>query len=155
MNDVIKAPKNDRRIAARRAIVEALAQATPLTAGLARLYQTTHPSQFELEVEEFFEIVAEELNNLNSTPAVRAFGELKMSAVGPTVEGCNISSVTDNGDTCTINFINDFEDNRLHVSATQIGGDARVASKGLQSFEVDIADLQKGPLTFIVIGDLA
>lgn len=43
----IAPPLRDRPRDARRAVAEAVAQITPLTAGLARLYQTTHPPAFE------------------------------------------------------------------------------------------------------------
>jgi hypothetical protein len=48
--DQISPPGLDTRRAGTRAIVEAIMQAVPVTAGLSRLYQFTHPSQFEREV---------------------------------------------------------------------------------------------------------
>lgn len=43
----IDPPHRDQRKNTARAVVEAIAQATPVSAGLARLYQTTHPSDAE------------------------------------------------------------------------------------------------------------
>ena len=47
---VIKPPQPDLGRALWRAVFEAGAQFSPVTAALARLYQTTHPSQLEQEV---------------------------------------------------------------------------------------------------------
>lgn len=50
---MIEAPEPDNTKLATRAIAEALAQATPITAGLARLYQFTHPSEFDQQVQQW------------------------------------------------------------------------------------------------------
>lgn len=63
MSSMIKAPEEMPRWAAGRAIAEALAQATPATAFLARLYQFTHPSEMEQAVATWRDEVSDQLNN--------------------------------------------------------------------------------------------
>lgn len=54
--------RNERRAAFRR-ILEALSQATPVTAALAHLYGYTHPTQFEQDLERFQRELAETVND--------------------------------------------------------------------------------------------
>ncbi|UEM04752.1 hypothetical protein JL101_004735 [Skermanella rosea] len=54
--------RNEKRAALRRSI-EALAQATPVTAALAHLYGYTHPSQFEQDLERFWNEISALVNN--------------------------------------------------------------------------------------------
>jgi hypothetical protein len=60
---MIKAPEQDKRKAATRMIAEALAQATPITAGLARFYQFTHPTEMEGLVDVWRRDVSATLND--------------------------------------------------------------------------------------------
>lgn len=71
---MIKPPVPDPKRSVLRACVEATAQFSSVTAALVRIYQTTHPSQFEHEVVEWRENVSrastdheERLNRLEST----------------------------------------------------------------------------------------
>lgn len=56
-------PERDERRAAFRRILEALSQATPVTAALAHLYGYTHPSQFEQDLERFQRELAVTVND--------------------------------------------------------------------------------------------
>lgn len=60
----ISYPEQDEARAATRCIIEMVAQFTPVTAALARLYGYTHPSEFERDRERFFRDLAD---NANST----------------------------------------------------------------------------------------
>lgn len=60
---MIVPPVEDRKRGATRAIVEALAQATPITAGLARIYQFTHPSDMERQLAAWREEVSKTIND--------------------------------------------------------------------------------------------
>lgn len=60
---MIKAPEPNTSRVAIRAVVEAIAQITPITAGLARLYQFTHPSALEEEVQAWQREVSDALND--------------------------------------------------------------------------------------------
>ena len=59
---MIKPPKDNPRRAGLRVILEALAQATPVTAGLAHLYQFTHPSEMESQLSAWRAGVSDTLN---------------------------------------------------------------------------------------------
>jgi hypothetical protein len=59
---MIETPKADVGRAVWRAVFEAGAQFTPVTAALARLYQTTHPSKFEQDVAVWRSTVTETVN---------------------------------------------------------------------------------------------
>jgi hypothetical protein len=63
---MIEAPKENKRKAAVRVIAEALAQATPITAGLAHLYRFTHPSEMERAIETWRAEVAAAVNDLEA-----------------------------------------------------------------------------------------
>lgn len=54
--------RNEGRAAFRR-VLEALSQATPVTAALAHLYGYTHPSQFEQDIEKFQRELATTVND--------------------------------------------------------------------------------------------
>jgi hypothetical protein len=58
----ISYPEQDEARAATRCILEMLAQFTPVTAALARLYGYTHPSEFEQDRERFFRDLAGSAN---------------------------------------------------------------------------------------------
>ena len=68
---MIEAPEPDKSKTATRAIAEALAQATPVTAGLARLYQYTHPSEFEQEVQQWRRDISDAVNGIHLVNPVR------------------------------------------------------------------------------------
>ena len=59
---MIKPPKSSPRKAGIRVVAEALAQATPITAGLAHLYCFTHPSEMERAVASWRDQVSDTLN---------------------------------------------------------------------------------------------
>lgn len=61
---MIESPKENKGKAAVRVIAEALAQATPITAGLAHLYRFTHPSEMERAVEAWRGEVTAAVNDL-------------------------------------------------------------------------------------------
>ncbi|MCA0356037.1 MAG: hypothetical protein LCH78_03960 [Proteobacteria bacterium] len=63
---MIEAPKENKRKAAVRVIAEALAQATPVTAGLAGIYRFTHPSEMERALEVWRGEVTAAVNNLEA-----------------------------------------------------------------------------------------
>jgi hypothetical protein len=86
----LKPPAPNPRRDLLRAALEALAQFTPVTAALTRLYQTTHPSQFEQEVASWRHDASEAINDtqdrvraleeahqpkLKLTPAAQALAE--------------------------------------------------------------------------------
>ncbi|MDQ1153059.1 hypothetical protein [Brevundimonas sp. SORGH_AS_0993] len=60
---MIEPPKENVDRALWRAVAEAATQFTPVTAALARLYQTTHPSQFQKDVERWHEVVSDTAND--------------------------------------------------------------------------------------------
>ena len=59
---LIEPPKSSPGKAGIRVVAEALAQATPITAGLAHLYGFTHPSDMEREVASWRDQVSDTLN---------------------------------------------------------------------------------------------
>lgn len=71
---MIKAPKKSEGKAAARALIEAFAQGTPVTAGLAHFYGYTHPSQFEQDIEswrgEITDLVNEHADQIQKHEAV-------------------------------------------------------------------------------------
>ena len=60
---MIVPPQDNARRAAGRVVVEALSQATPITAGLATLYRFTHPSEMQRVVEAWRIEVSDTLND--------------------------------------------------------------------------------------------
>ncbi len=62
---MIDTPEPDRSKTATRAIAEALAQLTPITAGLARLYQFTYPSEFEQQVQQWRKDISQAVNEIS------------------------------------------------------------------------------------------
>src|SRR5215210_2425666 len=58
----IKAPEPDKKREGIRAVFEAVAQIDPVTAGLTRLYQTTHPSKAEQDRQCWQEAISERTN---------------------------------------------------------------------------------------------
>ncbi|MBO9501629.1 hypothetical protein [Brevundimonas sp. A19_0] len=60
---MIDAPKENLDRALWRAVAEAVTQFTPVTAALSRLYQTTHPSQFQKDVETWRDAVTDASND--------------------------------------------------------------------------------------------
>jgi len=60
---MIETPKENIDRSLWRAVAEAATQFTPVTAALARLYQTTHPSQFQRDVERWHEAVTDASND--------------------------------------------------------------------------------------------
>ena len=62
MADKIGPPPRDRRRAGLRAIVEAVAQAHPITAGLTRLYQDTHPPKSVADREAWEDSITDAVN---------------------------------------------------------------------------------------------
>jgi len=60
---MVKHPERDESRTAFRRLIEALAQATPITAALAHLYGYTHPSQFERDLEKFRRDIATSVNS--------------------------------------------------------------------------------------------
>lgn len=60
---MIQAPKENIDRSLWRAVAEAATQFSPVTAALARLYQTTHPSQFQKDVERWHEAVSDASND--------------------------------------------------------------------------------------------
>jgi hypothetical protein len=67
---MIEAPKENKGKAAVRVVAEALAQATPITAGLAHLYRFTHPSEMERAVEAWRAEVTAAVNDLEARTRV-------------------------------------------------------------------------------------
>lgn len=63
---MIETPKENKKKAATRVIAEALAQALPVTAGLAHLYRFTHPAEMERAVEAWREEVTAAVNDLEA-----------------------------------------------------------------------------------------
>lgn len=63
---MIEPPKENKKKAATRVIAEALAQALPVTAGLAHLYRFTHPSEMERAVEAWRGEVSAAVNDLEA-----------------------------------------------------------------------------------------
>lgn len=63
---MIETPKENKNRAAVRLVAEALAQATPITAGLAHLYRFTHPSEMEQAVEVWRGEVTAAVNDLEA-----------------------------------------------------------------------------------------
>lgn len=63
---MVETPKENKGKAAVRVIAEALAQATPITAGLAHLYRFTHPSEMERAVEAWHGEVTASVNDLEA-----------------------------------------------------------------------------------------
>ena len=59
---LLEPPKSSPRKAGMRVVVEALAQATPITAGLAHLYRFTHPSEMERAVASWRDQVSDTSN---------------------------------------------------------------------------------------------
>lgn len=60
---MIQTPRENIDRSLWRAVAEAATQFTPVTAALARLYQTTHPSQFQRDVERWHEAVTDASND--------------------------------------------------------------------------------------------
>lgn len=60
---MIQPPKENIDRALWRAVAEAATQFNPVTAALARLYQTTHPSQFQRDIEHWHEGVSDAVND--------------------------------------------------------------------------------------------
>ncbi|MCC4293512.1 hypothetical protein [Brevundimonas aurantiaca] len=60
---MIETPKENVDRSLWRAVAEAATQFNPVTAALARIYQTTHPSQFQRDVELWHEEVTEASND--------------------------------------------------------------------------------------------
>lgn len=60
---MIQPPKENIDRTLWRAVAEAATQFTPVTAALARLYQTTHPSQFQKDVERWHEGASDAIND--------------------------------------------------------------------------------------------
>jgi hypothetical protein len=67
---MIETPKENKKRAATRVIAEALAQALPVTAGLAQLYRFTHPAEMELAVAVWREEVTAAVNDLEARAQV-------------------------------------------------------------------------------------
>ncbi|MFN3171147.1 MAG: hypothetical protein ACE37E_10700 [Hyphomicrobiales bacterium] len=160
---MIVAPQRDKKAEGRRAIAEALAQLSPVTAALARIYESTHPSKYDLSVQEFHEIIAEEIRSINdhiergsrslSTPV---FGHIRMEGSIISGEGQNISSYIDAGQNCIINFASHFQNSFYHVSVNKVGGGvAEVTEQSVGFFSMRITELDKGIVTFTVEGELA
>ncbi|MCP4074419.1 MAG: hypothetical protein GY742_22260 [Hyphomicrobiales bacterium] len=59
---MIDSPKNNPHRHGLRAIIGALAQATPVTAGLAHLYRFTYPSEMESQLLAWRDDVSDTLN---------------------------------------------------------------------------------------------
>ncbi len=70
MADRIDPPLRDRRRAGLRAVVEAVAQASPITAGLARLYQDTHPPKSVADREAWEDRITEAVNKCSDNSVV-------------------------------------------------------------------------------------
>ena len=60
---MIEPPKENVDRAIWRAVAEAATQFTPITAALSRLYQTTHPTQFQQDVARWHEVVSDTAND--------------------------------------------------------------------------------------------
>jgi len=63
--DVATPPVENKRGGSLRRVAECLAQATPLTAGLAHLYAFTHPGDFERQLQTWREEISSETNDLS------------------------------------------------------------------------------------------
>ncbi len=68
---MIEVPEADKNRTAIRAIAEVLAQGMPVTAGLARLYQFTHPSAFEQELQQWRRDVTQAVNTISEQLRIR------------------------------------------------------------------------------------
>jgi uncharacterized protein (DUF433 family) len=81
---MIEAPKEDKKRAAVRTLVEALAQGNSITAGLAHLYRFTHPSQMERDLEVWRDQISDAVNDHERLLRAVESKLLPRSEVGPT-----------------------------------------------------------------------
>jgi hypothetical protein len=61
----VRPPSESKKREATRAVVEALAQSNPITGGLARIYQTTHPSKSQQDQKRWVEEITETTNSIS------------------------------------------------------------------------------------------
>ena len=131
---MVEGPKRDQRREARRAMSEALAQTIPLTAGLARLYQTTHPSESEIERQRWESDVTDELNKRSSEKVI-TFGRIDFDGSKYSSDHTqNVSSFIDEGvGILHVNFA-------VHIEEPYI--------VEIQADHGDVAELQKNAYGF-------
>ena len=154
---MIQPPDRDKQAEARRAMAEALAQMVPVTAALSHLYKTTHPSQYDLDREVFYQTLCDEINRLQNRPHCQCFGTIRFDADGsPDMDGYNVSSIIDHGgDRITVNIAACFSTNDYHVSLQQDGGRPIVRNPTFNNFEIELESGHRGMVTFAVFGELA
>ena len=174
---MIEPPKKNANKEVARAIVEALAQATPITSFLARLYQTTHPSETEQDRLRWSVELTDRVNDLPALNDLRQLSEelkavplrTELQRTRPiiakgTIEpnsgfrGYGVSSIADIGTgEWTVNLIEAAEctmDDPYHVSVELPEGRANVFNKSLTRFEVrtsESAEAIDTPINFVVI----
>ena len=148
---MIKPPKKNIKKDVARALVEGVAQSNPLAGALARLYQTTHPSESEQDRDRWAQEVTDRINHLPSP--IIASGHVELTAL---VADHGISSVTDNGTgDWHVNFDTAAQDIFYHVSMEVPRGQANVSNKTATGFRVRTSEdgqLIDTEFNFAVIG---
>jgi hypothetical protein len=137
---MIKPPKKNQSKEGVRAIIEALAQFTPPTAALSRLYQTTFPSDAEKKREEWETEVSTQLN-------AKLGGRLKTFGRVDFIDGrysfgrsANVSSLTDQNVGClSVNLATQITDDYIVTVQADYGVDARVTQKSDLKFSIEIS----------------
>lgn len=154
---MLEPPIKDGKAELKRVIAEALAQFTPVTAALAHLYKATHPSQYDLDREEFYQLLCEELKILTNRPRYECFGSIRFEPRGsPSSDGFNVSSVVSySAERIQINFITPFAQADYHVDLQQDGWRPTLLSRSVFGFEVELKIGHYGLLTYAVSGELA
>jgi hypothetical protein len=142
---MIEGPKRDKQASGIRAIIEAVAQFTPLSAALARLYQTTFPSREAIDIERWEDEVTQALNNKLEGQLIR-FGRIDLD--GSTyrfARSSNVSSLTDEGlGSLRLNFLEPVAEPYI-VDFQADQGVATEIKKSPEGFSLQIRD-EKGPV---------
>ncbi|MEQ8900369.1 MAG: hypothetical protein RID11_08465 [Roseovarius sp.] len=135
---MIKPPRNNKSKDGWRALIEACAQLTPLTAFLSRIYATTFPSQSDREREEWEGEVSTILNDRLSG-RLKTFGRVDFDGSRYSFgRSSNVSSITDLGSGCIkANLIRRFTENCV-VDVQADDGVARVTQKSAADFSIEI-----------------
>lgn len=81
----ITPPERDKATGVKRSLIEAVAQITPLTAGLSQIYRTTHPPAGEIAREQWEESISERSNEHDARLDAH---DSVLAPQTQTVEGC-------------------------------------------------------------------
>ncbi len=135
---MIKPPGKNKSQEGFRALFESFAQLTPPTAFLSRLYQTTFPSNSDIERQEWEVQVSTTLNSMLEG-SVNIFGRIDFNEKGYSWgRSQNVSSLTDHGvGQLAVNLLAPINEDYI-VDVQADDGDARVTQKSGMNFSIEI-----------------